>query len=204
MAADPLRRALLLFAGARRQTPAQWMAIVGRQTIGRRHKVGLLGGPPNDHLKPQSSELTTRRGPTPQPPATDIPSRGRNVVVELSIVPAEAQSEETEEWAAGAAEAAGGALEQVAPACEPSQRLLAARERSEICFWFQIEPQLKRKIGDDLPEQLVEAELHVFKLLPEAAAEPAGRAKVSSTGDRFVREAGSLLRNRKLAAARTN
>lgn len=77
-----------------------------------------------------------------------------------------------------------------APACELSQRLLAADERSQMCYWFQISEQLQRKINGSLErssesssrqrERLVEAELHVFKLLPQLLSgqprpAPAGR-----------------------------
>lgn len=62
-------------------------------------------------------------------------------------------------------------------ACKLSERSFEAHKRSELCYWFRISEQLRRKINGSLVrtetsssrrrERLVEAELHVFKLLPE-------------------------------------
>lgn len=62
-------------------------------------------------------------------------------------------------------------------ACKLSERSFEVHKRSELCYWFQISEQLRRKINGSLVktktssstkrERLVEAELHVFKLLPE-------------------------------------
>lgn len=62
-------------------------------------------------------------------------------------------------------------------ACKLSERSFEVHKRSELCYWFRISEQLRRKINGSLVrtksssstkrERLVEAELHVFKLLPE-------------------------------------
>lgn len=70
-------------------------------------------------------------------------------------------------------------------ACDLGQRLLAAHNRRDLCYWFQISEQLRAKINGSFEttlaagqqtashqdaqfsERLVEAELHLFKLLPE-------------------------------------
>lgn len=76
---------------------------------------------------------------------------------------------------------------QAAPAgCEPRQRLLAASKRTELCFAFHIGEHLQRLIngtdraawpGELRPsERLVEAELHLFKLLPQLAGLDSNRS----------------------------
>lgn len=64
---------------------------------------------------------------------------------------------------------------QTSMACDLNQRSFMAHERTQLCYWFRISEQLRMKINGSLTssynrlasERLVEAELHVFKLLPE-------------------------------------
>ena len=77
------------------------------------------------------------------------------------------------------------AAAQVAPACDLTQRLVSADKRRQLCFRFEFQPQLSQLIATNKtpppesprnwPEHLVEAELHVYKLVPlvRAAAETA-------------------------------
>lgn len=68
---------------------------------------------------------------------------------------------------------------QTSTACDLNQRSLMAHERSQLCYWFHIGEALRMKINGSLAsaepanslERLLEAELHVFKLLPEMLAE---------------------------------
>lgn len=69
------------------------------------------------------------------------------------------------------------AIDRQSTVCALDERQLPAFKRDQLCYWFPIDKQLSRKINGSLTsssksgvhrlERLLEAELHLFKLLPD-------------------------------------
>lgn len=58
-------------------------------------------------------------------------------------------------------------------ACNLHERLLPSSERLDLCYWFELDSLIRDKVRPGGQEQLVEAELHLYKLLPEVKSNTA-------------------------------